>query len=314
MFDRNHIQLSYRYGFNGMEKDDEHTQGKYDFGARLYDARLGRWLSVDAVTKSHRTPYDGLDNNPIAFIDPDGNDDVFTNSEDGTTTIIKTKDKFDRDFVDGKQVGENLEQGWGIKTCSEAKVIDLTAEWSRQYLYDDGRIIGLAAHRSNSWFDTSEGEELDTETPASQLEFGVIDLGGGFSESSFYQTFYSDFNPGEKAGNKLDGNSIGIYPDQRVESGWANDTGIPFAIFMGDNPHRTDFLGGEEYKNMVWNGNTTLLYKKESGEIKSLMTIEWGFTMKNSVATRKKATLTDSPSKFHTTNMPTSGDISPTSK
>ena len=43
----------YRYGFNGMEKDDEHTQGKYDFGARIYDSRLGRWLAVDPLSKRH---------------------------------------------------------------------------------------------------------------------------------------------------------------------------------------------------------------------------------------------------------------------
>src|SRR5690606_36422730 len=42
----------YRYGFNGMEKDNE-VKGKgnsYDFGARMYDSRLGRWLSIDPLT------------------------------------------------------------------------------------------------------------------------------------------------------------------------------------------------------------------------------------------------------------------------
>src|SRR5690606_37327678 len=45
---------AYRYGFNGMEKDDE-VKGKgnhVDFGARGYDPRLGRWLSVDPKTNS----------------------------------------------------------------------------------------------------------------------------------------------------------------------------------------------------------------------------------------------------------------------
>ena len=39
----------YRYGFNGMEKDDnlKGTGNSYDFGARIYDSRLGRWLAVD---------------------------------------------------------------------------------------------------------------------------------------------------------------------------------------------------------------------------------------------------------------------------
>jgi len=39
---------SYRYGFNGMEKDDE-VKGEgnsLDFGARIYDPRVGRWMST----------------------------------------------------------------------------------------------------------------------------------------------------------------------------------------------------------------------------------------------------------------------------
>jgi RHS repeat-associated protein len=41
---------SYKYGFNGMEKDAEmhgNDGDSYDFGARVYDARVGRWWSVD---------------------------------------------------------------------------------------------------------------------------------------------------------------------------------------------------------------------------------------------------------------------------
>jgi len=43
----------YRRGFNGMEKDDE-FKGKgnsYDFGARMYDPRVGRWLTIDPECK-----------------------------------------------------------------------------------------------------------------------------------------------------------------------------------------------------------------------------------------------------------------------
>jgi RHS repeat-associated protein len=44
-----------RYGFNGMEKDDN-VKGEgnsYDFGARIYDPRVGRWLSMDAKSKDY---------------------------------------------------------------------------------------------------------------------------------------------------------------------------------------------------------------------------------------------------------------------
>ena len=39
----------YRYGFNGKENEDEiaGNNNAIDFGARLYDSRLGRWFSCD---------------------------------------------------------------------------------------------------------------------------------------------------------------------------------------------------------------------------------------------------------------------------
>jgi len=66
----------YRFSFNGMEKDDE-VKGEgnsLDFGARIFDSRLGRWLSLDPLAAKYpfASPYNfGLDN-PILFIDPDG--------------------------------------------------------------------------------------------------------------------------------------------------------------------------------------------------------------------------------------------------
>jgi len=43
------VSKASRYGFNGKMKDNE-VEGEgdiYDFSARMYDARLGRWLSLD---------------------------------------------------------------------------------------------------------------------------------------------------------------------------------------------------------------------------------------------------------------------------
>ncbi|MNU91499.1 RHS Repeat protein [compost metagenome] len=67
---------SYRYGFNGKEKDDE-LKGKgnsYDFGARMYDSRLGRWLTIDPLAKqfANQSPYNYAANSPIYLLDSDG--------------------------------------------------------------------------------------------------------------------------------------------------------------------------------------------------------------------------------------------------
>lgn len=66
----------YRYGFNGKEKDNEvkGTGNRQDYGARIYDDRLGRFLSVDPIAKDYPelTPYQFASNRPIDGIDLDG--------------------------------------------------------------------------------------------------------------------------------------------------------------------------------------------------------------------------------------------------
>ncbi len=68
--------LKYRYGFNGKENDSE-VKGEgnqQDYGMRIYDPRLGRFLSVDPYTKDYpwNTPYSFAENEPISNIDLDG--------------------------------------------------------------------------------------------------------------------------------------------------------------------------------------------------------------------------------------------------
>jgi RHS repeat-associated protein len=73
---RNYNSSNYRYGFNGMEKDDEikGSGNSYDFGARLYDSRIGRWLTRDPLAHEFPdlSPYNAFGANPIYYVDPDG--------------------------------------------------------------------------------------------------------------------------------------------------------------------------------------------------------------------------------------------------
>ncbi len=66
----------YRYGFNGKEKDDQGEWGMtaYDYGFRIYNPGLGRFLSVDPLTKDYPSwsPYPFAMNRVIDGIDLDG--------------------------------------------------------------------------------------------------------------------------------------------------------------------------------------------------------------------------------------------------
>jgi RHS repeat-associated protein len=76
MPNRSFSASSYKYGFNGQEKDDEIKGGgnSLDFGARIHDSRLGKWLSMDPLTNNYPeyTPYSFCGNSPILFIDIGG--------------------------------------------------------------------------------------------------------------------------------------------------------------------------------------------------------------------------------------------------
>ena len=65
-----------RFGFNGKEFDWEAKgwMNQYDFGLRIYDPRIGRFLSMDPIIKEYESPYAAFANNPISIVDPDGAD------------------------------------------------------------------------------------------------------------------------------------------------------------------------------------------------------------------------------------------------
>src|SRR5690554_451610 len=70
------VDMAYRYSFQGQEHDDE-IKGKgisYDFGARIYDPRLGRFLSLDRFARDFpsESSYIFSGNSPIIFKDLNG--------------------------------------------------------------------------------------------------------------------------------------------------------------------------------------------------------------------------------------------------
>lgn len=76
MSGRKYNNSSYRYGFNGKENDND-VKGEgnqQDYGMRIYDPRIGRFLSVDPLMQKYPwyTPYQFAGNRPIIAIDVDG--------------------------------------------------------------------------------------------------------------------------------------------------------------------------------------------------------------------------------------------------
>ena len=113
----------YRYAYQGQELDPE--TGKEAFELRLWDSRLGRWLTPDPAGQ-FASPYLGMGNSPIISIDPDGGTcysngeaiacpqefeqeyGAYGNNYDFGTLIDEVVFTFDRNQLDPSTVGRNL--------------------------------------------------------------------------------------------------------------------------------------------------------------------------------------------------------------
>ena len=118
----------YRYGFNGKENDKDINEGAQDYGMRIYDKRIGRFLSVDPLAMSYAfySPYQFAGNSPIAAVDIDGGEpkDFKDNWQPRPMFNMATKEK----------VGTNKGYSFTVED-TDLKLIDVELvydEWTQQ--------------------------------------------------------------------------------------------------------------------------------------------------------------------------------------
>jgi RHS repeat-associated protein len=70
-----------KYQYNGKELNEDFGLNWNDYGARFYDAAIGRWLSIDQKSEKYFrwSQYNYTLCNPIKYVDPDGNEVKPTN-------------------------------------------------------------------------------------------------------------------------------------------------------------------------------------------------------------------------------------------
>ncbi|MFY0602136.1 MAG: hypothetical protein JXR03_20845, partial [Cyclobacteriaceae bacterium] len=87
------------YGFNGKERDKSFGNSLvYDYGFRIYNPQIGKFLSVDPLTKEYPwyTPYQFAGNTPIQAVDLDGLEElhyVLYKKLDGSTELFKLREE-----------------------------------------------------------------------------------------------------------------------------------------------------------------------------------------------------------------------------
>lgn len=96
----------YRFGYSGLERDDElkGAGNSYYTSARLFDPRVGRWLSPDPVDSASQSPFAGFGNNPARFSDASG---AATDDETKLQEMAKNDPMLYRD-------PQSTVGGWGL--------------------------------------------------------------------------------------------------------------------------------------------------------------------------------------------------------
>lgn len=110
---------SCRFGFNGQEKiNEQYGEGNaYDFGARIQDPRLGRFLSIDPLKSKYPylSPYVYARNKPIAKIDAGGMNEVTPPPPDVNVYIVVKSDN----EIKTNNIQAGLHGNWHVVVVSD---------------------------------------------------------------------------------------------------------------------------------------------------------------------------------------------------
>ncbi|MDE6553354.1 MAG: hypothetical protein K2K98_10460 [Muribaculaceae bacterium] len=190
-----------RYMYNGKELDRMHGLDWYDYGARHYDAAIGRWHSMDDMCYAYYdiSPYAYCANNPVNLVDKNG--------------LAPTEEQAARmaDYVYGQEKIK-LTGGWkesqrqvnglvivnnnsGFKSGLFERTIDGLTEYA--YVYAGTDFTSLEDWKNNYQQIFGQSEQYKTaiknagllkESISEDLTFVGHSLGGGLAAASAYAT------------------------------------------------------------------------------------------------------------------------------
>ncbi len=165
----------YRFAFNGKEMDSEVAGhgNQYDYGFRIYNPRIAKFLSVDPLTKSYPwyTPYQFAGNKPIWAIDLDGLEEYYVSTFqyfDANTAQLKqvtSPSKYDGEKIYG-ETGTLVEVFHFVTPHdpgTQAEIVKVSSTyypevkptlWQRFTKALDARVQGLIDQSNEEGFET----------------------------------------------------------------------------------------------------------------------------------------------------------------
>jgi RHS repeat-associated protein len=172
------VSRSYRYGFNGQEKDNEikGDGNSLDFKFRVYDSRLGKFMSFDPLAKSYpwNSPYAFAENDVIRCIDLEGAEKLEFQYIGTKLTKIGV---VSNETVEGTKYGFQLTIYTSIGKSTSAQTTDV---FSPQLINDINKIgAGMNAQNSADFKNLFPSKEVGWKSNDPADKTRTVEIGQG---------------------------------------------------------------------------------------------------------------------------------------
>ncbi|MDR9399843.1 MAG: RHS repeat-associated core domain-containing protein [Psychroflexus sp.] len=252
------------FRFNAKELDE--ATGNYYYGARYYNPKWSTWLSVDPLAEEFPSwsPYNFTMNNPIRYVDPDGQaplDIIDINKKTGQISITKAKgndivrlvdnNKVLKSYVygnngsflsDNSEIVSNVDKGMTIFVSKKPKQADKFYRFAAESNVEFGIMDVKVNDQKISAFYSSHNPETESISRELVKEF---------SSSGFTGLRQSHSHPGDSPGaqvpsgyygiEKGNPNSLTVFDKTDFDAGNANSvkefSGFENTIFELFSPH-----------------------------------------------------------------------------